>query len=83
MTINAQLIEEAAARLGKVVAKTPLQFSKRLSKLYDAQIYIKREDLQEVRSFKIRGAFNKMASLTDEEKKRGIVCAKQIQLKMY
>ena len=75
MTINAQLIEEAAARLGKVVAKTPLQFSKRLSKLYDAQIYIKREDLQEVRSFKIRGAFNKMASLTDEEKKRGIVCA--------
>ncbi len=75
MTINAQLIEEAAARLGKVVAKTPLQFSKRLSKLYDAQIYIKREDLQEVRSFKIRGAFNKISSLTGEEKKRGIVCA--------
>jgi threonine dehydratase len=75
MTINAQLIEEAAARLGKVVAKTPLQFSKRLSQLYDAQIYIKREDLQEVRSFKIRGAFNKISSLTDEEKKRGIVCA--------
>ncbi len=75
MNINIEHIEEAATRLEKVVAKTPLQFSKRLSTQYDAKIYIKREDLQEVRSFKIRGAFNKIASLSDEEKKRGIVCA--------
>src|ERR1700749_2285045 len=73
--ISLNQINNAAETLKSVVAKTPLQYSKRLSQLYEANIYIKREDLQEVRSFKIRGAYNKIASLNDEEKKHGIVCA--------
>ncbi len=75
MLITIKQIDEAAKRLEKVIAKTPLQFSKRLSQKYNAKIYIKREDLQEVRSFKIRGAYNKMATLTSEERSRGVVCA--------
>ncbi len=75
MKITNNTIEEASKRLEKVVQKTPLQYSKRLSKKYHADIYLKREDLQEVRSFKIRGAYNKMSSLTDAEKARGVVCA--------
>ncbi len=68
-------IEEAARRLNGIVARTPLQVSKRLSRTYGAKVLIKREDLQEVRSFKIRGAYNKIASLLAEDQKRGVVCA--------
>ena len=75
MRITTQQIDEAAKKLEGVIVKTPLQKSKRLSALFDANIYIKREDLQEVRSYKIRGAYNKMISLTGEEKKRGVVAA--------
>ncbi|MEI6532435.1 MAG: threonine ammonia-lyase IlvA [Candidatus Roizmanbacteria bacterium] len=75
MNISIQEINKASELLKGIVHKTPLQYSKRLSKKYNADIYIKREDLQEVRSFKIRGAYNKIASLTDEEKKRGVVTA--------
>ncbi len=75
MEVTLKTIEEAAKRLEGVVQKTPLQFCKRLSEKYGAKIYIKREDLQEVRSFKIRGAYNKIASLSKEEQKRGVVCA--------
>src|SRR5579859_809533 len=75
MQITIKSINEAAEQLGKIGVQTPLQFSKRLSKLYNANVYIKREDLQEVRSFKIRGAYNKMSSLTEKEKKQGVVCA--------
>ena len=75
MKITFNQINEAAERLEGVVNKTPLQFAKRLSKKYNANIYIKREDMQEVRSYKVRGAYNKMASLTPAEKKRGVVCA--------
>lgn len=75
MEITTKQIEDAAKRLEKIVMKTPLQFSKRLSQKYHAQIYLKREDLQEVRSYKIRGAFNAISSLTNEEKKRGVVAA--------
>ena len=57
------------------MAKTPLQLSNRLSRLYGATVYLKREDLQEVRSFKIRGAYNKIASLEPSERERGVVCA--------
>lgn len=75
MEVTTKSIEEAAERLESVAQKTPLQYSKRLSQKYKANIYIKREDLQEVRSFKIRGAYNKIASLSPAEKKRGVVCA--------
>ena len=57
------------------INKTPLQLNKRLSQKYECNIYLKREDLQEVRSFKIRGAYNKLINLSNIEKKNGIVCA--------
>jgi threonine dehydratase len=75
MKIDLKDIEDAKKRLDTVIAKTPLQLSKRLSQKYDAKIYLKREDLQDVRSYKIRGAYNKMASLSKEEQKRGVVTA--------
>lgn len=75
MNIKLNDILDAANRLKNVVVNTPLQFSERLSNLYNAQIYIKREDLQRCRSFKVRGAYNKVVSLTESEKLRGIVCA--------
>ena len=52
-----------------------MQPSKRLSKEFDATVLIKREDLQEVRSFKVRGAYNKISSLSAEDRRRGVVCA--------
>lgn len=75
MKINAELVEEAYQRIGEVTRKTPLQFNDGLSKKFKAEIYLKREDLQAVRSYKIRGAYNKISTLSLEEKKRGIVCA--------
>ena len=68
-------IEEAEQRLQGIVSKTPLQPSARLSERYEANVLIKREDMQSVRSFKIRGAFNKIASLSADDRKRPIVCA--------
>jgi threonine dehydratase len=68
-------IDKAYEVLKKVVLKTPLQFHKKLSEKFGAEIYLKREDLQIVRSYKIRGAYNLIQSLSDEERKRGIVCA--------
>ncbi|HSW47716.1 MAG TPA: threonine ammonia-lyase IlvA [Candidatus Saccharimonadales bacterium] len=73
--VTVQSIDEAAKTLEKVVKKTPLQFNKRLSDLYQANVYIKREDLQDVRSFKIRGAYNKIASLSSKQKEHGVVTA--------
>jgi threonine dehydratase len=67
--------EEAARRLEGIVTRTPLQASRRLSAEFDANVMFKREDLQEVRSFKVRGAYNKISSLTASERKRGVVCA--------
>lgn len=74
-SVTKQTIEEAATGLKGVAAKTDLYFSERLSHKYNAKIYIKREDLQIVRSFKIRGAYNKINSLSKEERNRGVVCA--------
>ena len=55
--------------------KTPLQKNNRLSEKFNAQIFIKREDLQESRSFKIRGAYHKINNLSNNQKIRGISCA--------
>lgn len=73
--INTELIREAHNRIKNVVVKTPLQLSNELSKKFQAKVYLKREDLQAVRSYKIRGAYNKIASLSDKEKKSSVVCA--------
>ncbi|HEX6351297.1 MAG TPA: threonine ammonia-lyase IlvA [Candidatus Dormibacteraeota bacterium] len=58
-----------------VLARTPLEPCKRLSERFGARVLLKREDLQEVRSFKIRGAYNKISRLSAEEAARGVVCA--------
>jgi threonine dehydratase len=73
--ISVQHIIEAAENLKGVVTHTPLQFNTQLSDEYGCNIYLKREDLQIVRSFKLRGAYNKIFSLSNSEKKQGLVCA--------
>ena len=68
-------VRQAATRLADVIRRTPWEFNKRLSAMTDASVFIKREDLQQIRSFKIRGAYNKISSLTKAERTGGIVCA--------
>lgn len=65
----------AHLRLKKVVNRTPLTFNHNLSKKYQCNIYLKREDLQVVRSYKLRGAYNMMSSLPKEQLQQGVVCA--------
>jgi threonine dehydratase len=66
---------EASQRLKSVVNRTPLQLSMNLSRRYNCNVYLKREDLQIVRSYKLRGAYNMMSSLPFEQLKKGVVCA--------
>ncbi|GAA3596344.1 threonine ammonia-lyase IlvA [Flavivirga amylovorans] len=68
-------IKVAADTIKKVSAVTPLSLSLRHSDYFNANIFLKREDLQQVRSYKIRGAYNKISSLTPEQSKKGVVCA--------
>ncbi len=70
-----QDVEAAALRINSAIKHTPLQRNDYLSNKYQANILLKREDLQLVRSFKIRGALNKMLQLDMLERQRGIVCA--------
>jgi len=67
--------EATLDRIKSVVNRTPLQYNRHLSEKYGAEVYLKREDLQVVRSYKLRGAYNKIISLTEEERNRGVVCA--------
>ncbi|MEO7802777.1 MAG: threonine ammonia-lyase IlvA [Ginsengibacter sp.] len=66
---------KAAERLKKIINRTPLNYNHHLSKKYNSNIYLKREDLQVVRSYKLRGAYNMMSCLQPEVLKRGVVCA--------
>jgi threonine dehydratase len=68
-------INRAHLALKNVVLKTPLQFHRKLSERLGAEVYLKREDLQVVRSYKIRGAYNLIQSLSSEQHQRGVVCA--------
>lgn len=68
-------IQKAYQVLKGVVNHTPLMLNPLLSERYQAKVYLKREDLQNVRSYKIRGAYYKISSLTTEERQQGIVCA--------
>ena len=68
-------VQQAAENLSGIVQRTPLMRSERYSREFDANILFKREDLQLVRSYKIRGAYNKISSLSEEQKAKGIVCA--------
>ena len=73
--IPIKLIQNARLALKNIIVKTPLEKNVGLSKKFGANIYLKREDLQVVRSFKIRGAYNKMSQLSQEEADKGIICA--------
>lgn len=65
----------ASLRLKKIVNRTPLQLNHNLSKKYDCNVFLKREDLQVVRSYKLRGAYNMMSRLPEEQLQQGVVCA--------
>jgi threonine dehydratase len=67
--------DKAVQRLKPVVNRTPLAYSFTLSKKYNCNVYLKREDLQVVRSYKLRGAYNLLSSLSVEQLKKGVVCA--------
>jgi threonine dehydratase len=72
---NGEGIAAAALRLKNIINRTPLSYNATLSKKYQCNIFLKREDLQIVRSYKLRGAYNLMSSLPQEQLQRGAVCA--------
>jgi threonine dehydratase len=63
------------ARVYDVAVESPLELAPTLSRRYGNRIYFKREDIQSVFSFKLRGAYNKMAQLPTDQLKRGVICA--------
>ena len=73
--LSAADIDEAAQRISGVVARSPLQYSERLSEATGASVYLKREDLQSVRSYKLRGAHNLLMQLSEDEIAAGVVCS--------
>jgi threonine dehydratase len=73
--LSAADIDAAAKRIAPVVAPTPLQLCERLSEVTGATVYLKREDLQSVRSYKLRGAYNLLVQLSEEEIAAGVVCS--------
>ena len=70
-----EAIDKAYEVLGEILEPTPFMKNSNLSDIYDANVFLKREDLQMVRSYKIRGAFNKIRTLEPELLNKGIVCA--------
>ncbi|MCL9967970.1 MAG: pyridoxal-phosphate dependent enzyme [Aquirufa antheringensis] len=68
-------IKQVAEQLNGVISETPLEFSASLSARYGANIYLKREDLQVVRSYKIRGAYHKISNIPSELRSKGVVAA--------
>lgn len=68
-------VDRAAELLGPVIAPTPLQRADRLSALTGLDVWLKREDLTPVRSYKARGAYTVLAGLSEEERARGVTCA--------
>lgn len=73
--LTAADIDAAADRIAGVVTPTPLQLCDRLSAITGASVYLKREDLQSVRSYKLRGAYNLLVQLSPEETAAGVVCS--------
>ena len=75
LTDLAAQIPAAVDRLAGIAGRTPVQLNARLTRATGSEIWLKREDLQPVRSYKLRGAYNLMAQLSDDEKGAGVVCA--------
>ena len=70
-----RLVDEAARRLAPVTRVTPLEPNPRLGAIAGATVLLKREDLQPVRSYKLRGAYNLISELSDGERDAGVICA--------
>jgi threonine dehydratase len=68
-------VADASARLTNIVNRTPLELNLNLSEKYQCKVYLKREDLQVVRSYKLRGAYNMLSTLPEDKLKQGVVCA--------
>lgn len=75
LLISVENIYKAKVRLKQIILHTPLAKNLNLSEIHDCNLYLKREDLQVVRSYKIRGAYNKMSTLPKSELANGVVCA--------
>jgi threonine dehydratase len=75
LAVDAALIEDAAERLRGVISRTPLERNERLSARVGGDVWLKREDLQVVRSYKVRGAYNMISQLDAASRARGVVCA--------
>lgn len=73
--LTAAAVDEAASRLSGIARRTPLQRNDRLSERSGAEVWVKREDLQDVRSYKVRGAYYLISGLGAEEREAGVVCA--------
>ncbi len=73
--VNLENIEAARNRLADVIHQTPIESSRTYSELAQNDVFLKLENLQKTGSFKVRGAYNKIASLTEEEKRRGVIAA--------
>lgn len=73
--VNKEKVLGAYKKLQSVVKQTPLQYDQYLSDKYKANIYLKREDLQVVRSFKLRGAYYSISELSEEDLAKGVICA--------
>ncbi|WP_226680918.1 threonine ammonia-lyase IlvA [Sutcliffiella horikoshii] len=73
--VTTEEVEHAYEVLKDVVVRTPLQLDSILSERYNCKVYLKREDQQMVRSFKIRGAYYSVHSLAEEQRAKGVVCA--------
>ncbi|WP_058234496.1 threonine ammonia-lyase IlvA [Devriesea agamarum] len=73
--VNATDVEAAARKLQGIVTHTPLQLCPRLSELTGARIWLKREDLQPVRSYKLRGAYHFLSALDESARQRAVVAA--------
>jgi threonine dehydratase len=73
--VDAAVVEAAGERLAAVLSPTPIQLNPRLSERVGGQVWLKREDLQVVRSYKVRGAYNLITQLDDAAREAGVVCA--------
>lgn len=74
-TVSSKEIDEAFLQLKDIVKETPLQKDLYLSHKYDCNVYLKREDMQWVRSFKLRGAYNAIIALNETDRQNGVTCA--------
>jgi threonine dehydratase len=73
--LDLQKIYEAKERIKDVIVDTPFSYAPYLSELAECEVYLKKENLQATGAFKIRGAYNKIATLSDAQRACGVVAA--------